>query len=129
MGSIYTDTRDKLKKYGAGRIPGSSMLLENNHLLGLFVQLERGIRDQDFHAVTRWTAEIENHLEVLGKPGLVLIAYLYLAFPESTLVTIKESQPSEDPYTNIHFDKSMSFSEMVCSTLCPISWTAMLNPL
>lgn len=112
MASIYTDTRDKLKKYGAGKIPGSTMLLENNHLLGLFVQLERGVRDQDFHAVARWAAEIENHLEVLGRSGLMLITYLYLAFSHNTTVTVNESQPPDAPSTTIKFDKSMSFNEI-----------------
>ena len=88
------------------------MLVENNHLLGLFVQLERGVRDQDFQAVTRWAEEIENHLEVLGRSGLMLITYLYLAFSDETHVTVEESQPGEAPSTTLRFDKPMSFNEI-----------------
>ena len=82
--SIYEFTKQKLITHGVQKHQTAILVLTDKRLFLLFVKLERARRLADFGIIHARVDDIDSHTKTMGKPYLVIYAYMYIDFSKFT---------------------------------------------
>lgn len=94
--SIYEFTRKKLKSHGVDFSQDGRITLSDRHLFLIFVRLERARQLSDLCIIKECVETINDYCKHLGKPHLVIFAYMYLRFSSCTPKFTHLPQPLAD---------------------------------
>lgn len=80
--SIYQFTKQKLNTHGAQKSANGRLILSDKVLFLLFVKLERARRLSDLCVIQSKIEDIDDYVKKIGKPYLVVFAYMYIVFSD-----------------------------------------------